>query len=139
MMLVVSRRFIFVSHQAWYNRGISLAGLDRREEAIESYDKAIAINPDYHQAWSNRGLSLLYVKRFEEAIESFDKALEINPDDASTIYNKACCLSLMGDRIAALHWLEKAITLNSKYRELAKTDDDFASLRDNEQFQRLVN
>ncbi|HHP7243493.1 MAG TPA: tetratricopeptide repeat protein, partial [Elainellaceae cyanobacterium] len=38
-------------HQPWHNRGNALYALGRKEEAIDSYDQAIAINGDYHQPW----------------------------------------------------------------------------------------
>lgn len=44
----------------------------------------------------------------------------------------------MGDRDGALEWLKKAIALDAKYREMAKTDEDFAGLRDEPEFQKLV-
>jgi tetratricopeptide (TPR) repeat protein len=33
--------------------------LGRYEEAIASYDRALAIKPDYHKVWMNRGFSAL--------------------------------------------------------------------------------
>ncbi|MEM9212998.1 MAG: tetratricopeptide repeat protein [Cyanobacteria bacterium P01_F01_bin.150] len=125
-------------HKAWSNRGLSLDDLGRREEAIASYDKAIAFRPNMHEAWSNRGVSLDDLGRREEAIVSYDKALEFKPDFSSAMYNKACSLSLMGDRDGALEWLKKAIALDAKYREMAKTDEDFSELRDDPRFQKLV-
>ncbi len=48
-----------------------------------SYDKAIAIRPDYADAWNNRGWALVELGRDAEAVASYDKGLAINPDDAS--------------------------------------------------------
>jgi CHAT domain-containing protein/Flp pilus assembly protein TadD len=49
--------------------------------AIASFDKALAIQPDYHHAWINRGVALVKLGRFEEAIASYDKALAIKPEN----------------------------------------------------------
>ncbi|MGB7250945.1 MAG: tetratricopeptide repeat protein, partial [Phormidesmis sp.] len=43
---------------AWNLKGNLLKALDRYEQAIESYDQAIALQPDDVEAWNNRGLSL---------------------------------------------------------------------------------
>ncbi|WP_143288267.1 CHAT domain-containing protein, partial [Calothrix rhizosoleniae] len=67
-------------HEAWYNRGVALGYLEKYEEAIASYDKAVEIKPDYDTAWNNRGSALFYLRRYEEAIASYDKAVEIKPD-----------------------------------------------------------
>ncbi|MBA7712318.1 hypothetical protein ES703_121292 [subsurface metagenome] len=55
--------------------------LGRDEEALESYDKAIEINPDYELAWYNRGVSLEQLDRDEEALESYDRVIKINPEN----------------------------------------------------------
>ena len=49
--------------------------LGRKEEAIESYDKALEINPDLHKAWYLRGAALSHLDRKEEAFASCEKAI----------------------------------------------------------------
>ncbi len=44
--------------------------LSRYDEAIESYDRAVAIKPDTHEAWYNRGVSLSNLGRYEESNSS---------------------------------------------------------------------
>ena len=41
----------------WDNRGLALSDLGRYAEAVESYDKAIAINPNYILAKQNREIA----------------------------------------------------------------------------------
>ncbi len=48
----------------------NLSELKRYEEAIEAYEKAIEINPQYTDAWYNKGFCLSELKRYEEAIEA---------------------------------------------------------------------
>ncbi len=55
------------------------------EEAIASYDKAIAFKPDLHQAWLNRGVALFNLGKLDEAIASYDKAIELKPDTGETL------------------------------------------------------
>ena len=125
--------------EAWYNRGYVLRTLGRLEEAIASYDQALKIQPDYYQAWYNRGYVLGNLGRLEEAITSYDQALKIKPDDTTTFYNKACCYALQGNVEQAIENLQQAINLNpDKYREMAKTDSDFDSIREDERFQSLL-
>jgi hypothetical protein len=47
---------------AWYNRGNSLAKLNKYAEAVESSDKAIEIDPNNADAWINKGLALRKLK-----------------------------------------------------------------------------
>jgi tetratricopeptide (TPR) repeat protein len=124
---------------AWYNRGIALSNLDRYEEAIINYDEALQLKPDDDLAWYNRGYALDELGRYEEAITSYDKALQFKPEDHKSWYNKACCYALQGNFDAAIANLSHAIELNpDEYQELAKTDSDFDSIRDDERFKALV-
>ncbi len=84
------------------------------------------------------GVALSAIGRKEDAISSYDKAIEIKPDYAEAHYNKACCYALMGDVIEAVDCLSRAIALDSKYREMAKTDSDFDGIRGEEWFQTIV-
>jgi Flp pilus assembly protein TadD len=123
---------------AWYNRGIALDNLGRYEEAITSFDKSLQLKPD-GDAWYARGATLGSLGRYEEAIASYNKALQLKPDKDSAWYNKACCYALKGDHEDAISSLSHAIELNpEKYREMAKNNSDFDSIRENERFQALV-
>ena len=44
--------------EAWYYRGIALDELGRHAEAVDSYDRAIAINPDYTKVKQNREIAI---------------------------------------------------------------------------------
>ena len=47
---------------------------------MASYDRAIALKPDYTDAYSNRGNALLELKQYDAALQSFDKAIGLRPD-----------------------------------------------------------
>ena len=123
---------------AWNNRGFALAKLGRYEEALEACDKAIELKPDYAEAWDSKGFALAKLGRYEEALEACDKATELKPDYAEAWYNKAWSYSLKGDRENALQNLSKAIGLDAKYKEKAKSDEDFKNLWDDEDFKRMM-
>ncbi|MEB3233375.1 MAG: tetratricopeptide repeat protein [Leptolyngbyaceae bacterium] len=124
--------------KVWFWQGVLLGALGRYEEAIASYDKAIEFKPDDHEVWWGRGISLAALGRYEEAIASYDKAIEFKPDHGFAWYNKVCCFSLMKQFDQSLELLEKAIQLDAKYREMAKTDEDFAALREDGRFWEIV-
>jgi tetratricopeptide (TPR) repeat protein len=125
--------------EAWYNRGVALGNLGRLEEAIASFNKALEIKPDKDEAWYNRGATLGNLGRLEEALASFDKALEIKPDGDDVFYSKAGCYALQNQIDRAIHNLQQAIDLNpKKYREMAKTNSDFDSIRSHPKFQELI-
>ena len=72
----------------FYKLGNYLFASKNYQKALESYNKAIAIKPDYDYAWNNRGWSLENLKRYQEALESYDKAIKINPNNQLAINNR---------------------------------------------------
>jgi tetratricopeptide (TPR) repeat protein len=124
--------------EAWYNRGFLLGELGRYDEALKAYDKAIELKPDDDYAWDNKGFLLEKLGRYDEALEAHDKAIKLKPDFANAWYNKACAYSLKGDKQNALKHLSKAIALDAKFKEKAKSDEDFKNLWDGEDFKRIV-
>jgi tetratricopeptide (TPR) repeat protein len=124
--------------EAWTNRGNALGNLGRYEEAIASFDQALEFKPDYHVAWFIRGIALVNLGRYEQAIASYDRSIKINSNSANTYYNKACCYGLQNNVELAIENLQRAINLDVKYQDMAKTDQDFEQIRGDERFQSLL-
>ena len=97
--------------QVWYNRGNALDNLGRLEEAIASYDQALAIKPDDNQAWYNRGVALGKLGRLEEAIASYDQALEIKPDNDQAWNNRGIALDNLGRLEEEIASYERALEI----------------------------
>jgi len=76
--------------------------------------------------------------QFEAAHESFDRAISLKPDDGGAHYDKACCYGLQGKIELAIETLQQAISLDSKYQDMAKTDSDFDGIRNDERFRALI-
>ena len=91
--------------------------LKRPEEALASYDKALAIKPDYVEALNNRGNALRDLKRLEEALASYDKALAIRPDYAEALNNRGNALHDLKRPEEALASYDKALAIKPDYAE----------------------
>ncbi len=87
---------------AWNNRGVTLGELGRHAEALASFDRALALRPDYAEAAANHGNALLALGRAEQAVASYDRALALRHDYAKAINNRGQALSLLGRHAAAL-------------------------------------
>ena len=75
----------------------------------------------------------------EKAREWIDRALLVDPDNLNMRYNFACVLAIMEDRQGALAMLEKTLPLLGPYQvTVAATDTDFASIRDDPRFQKMI-
>ena len=74
----------------------------------------------------------------ERARRILEEGLQANPDAPTLHYNLACLEALQGDRNAAISELRTAIAVRSEAADWARSDDDFASLYDDQEFRGLV-
>lgn len=112
--------------QAWSNKGNALASLDRYEEALSCYDRALEMDPRLVEAWHGKGNSLANLGRYEEALSCFDRALEIFPTDARAWYNKGVLLGSLGRYSEALPLLKRALGIDE--RALGPDHPDVAAI-----------
>jgi hypothetical protein len=90
-------------------------------------------------AMSAQGFYRAYqAKDYAAALEACHRGLETYPGNAYLLYNVACMEALLGNADEALTPLAESIGKWEAYRELARQDDDFASLRDDPRFVELV-
>jgi tetratricopeptide (TPR) repeat protein len=112
--------------------------LNKSEEAIKAYDKAIEINPEYLEAWNNKGVALSKINKSEEAIKAYDKEIEIDQNNSLAWYNRACIYSLINNKDKAICDLKEAVELDRSLKESAKKDNDFKRLWTNEHFKEIT-
>ena len=65
---------------ALVNLGVRLTGQQRLDEALTSFDQAIALESGLFEAFHYRGTVLYRLGRLEEAVASYDSALALKPD-----------------------------------------------------------
>ena len=95
--------------------GFTLQEQGKLEEAIEAYNKALAIKPDYAQAYYNLGNALHEQGKLEEAIEAYNKALAIKPDYAQAYYNMGITLQEQGKLEEAIEAYNKSLAIKPDY------------------------
>jgi tetratricopeptide (TPR) repeat protein len=113
--------------EALCGRGTALERLGRLEEALASYDRVLAIRPDYPEALSKRAHTLLRLGRPVEALTSCDRALALRPDFAEALNNRAIACQRLGR-------LEEAL---AGYAAATAVRPDFADAHWNEALCRL--
>jgi tetratricopeptide (TPR) repeat protein len=102
--------------QLFFEIGNLFNSLEKYEESIADYDKAIELNPNFAQVWGMRGTAKAILQRHEEAITDFDKAIELDP-------NLLQAWGARGTTKEGLQRYEEAITDYDKAIEL---DPNFA-------------
>lgn len=71
----------------WYKKGVELYKLGKYNDAIESYKKALKINPRNEKTWNNIGSTFFKLKLYPDAVESYKKGLEKDPSNETIIKN----------------------------------------------------
>jgi tetratricopeptide (TPR) repeat protein len=81
-------------------------------------------------------LAFWQTEEWDKAIDVLEAQLAESPDSGVTAYNLACALARAGRRDEALARIREATTMEDRFLELAQTDDDLASIRDDPTFPR---
>jgi tetratricopeptide (TPR) repeat protein len=119
-------------------RAECLRSLERYDEGAEAYELILKVDPASVAAWVGLGWCRKRSGRLDLAIECMQGLLEHRPNEGIGFYNLACYLSLNGEHDRALALLSKSISIDSGFRRLAPKEDDFAAIRSDPGFRRLV-
>jgi protein O-GlcNAc transferase len=95
-----------------FQRACVLSELGRLDEALVSYDTALAQKSDLAPFHSGRGSVLHALRRYEEAVASYGRALALKPNDPLTLANRAGALQSLGRIEQALDDYGKALALS---------------------------
>lgn len=86
-----------------------------RDEALASYDKALAAKPDYIEALVNSGALLRESHQHLAALERFNKVLTINPNYESALGNCAILLTEFKRSEQAIAMFQRLLAINPRY------------------------
>ncbi|MFN6197618.1 MAG: tetratricopeptide repeat protein, partial [Dolichospermum sp.] len=103
---------------AFYNnRGIVRDDLGDKQGAIDDYNQAIKINPNYAQAYYNRGKVRDELGDKPGAIDDFNQAIKINPNLAQAYFGRGNVRDDLGDKPGAIDDFNQAIKINPNYAD----------------------
>ncbi|WP_069201610.1 tetratricopeptide repeat protein [Rickettsia felis] len=66
----------------YHHKGKALLKLERAEEAIKAFNRAIELKPDYAEAYNEKGYALASLEKHNDAISCYNKAIALKPDYA---------------------------------------------------------
>ena len=102
---------------AWdyWSEGMGFYIDDKYKEAIESYNKAIALNPRYADAYRYRGDTYYLMGEYDKALEDYNKACQLNPNDPFAFQSRGDLYKKLKLYVKALKDYEMAIRLDPLY------------------------
>lgn len=96
----------------WVKLGKAYRECDMQDEALECYNKAISIDPDFPTAYSNIGTIFILRGDYQAALEKFEKALSLmstkDGDYPTVLANYGVAVGNTGDKKQAAILINKA-------------------------------
>ena len=93
------------------DRGVAYSRRQQQKEAIEDFNRAIQLYPEFAAVYNNRGNVLLGLGAVREAVKDFDRALLLAPGYAAAYSNRAGAYMKLGQTDRAIVDYTKAIEL----------------------------
>jgi tetratricopeptide (TPR) repeat protein len=72
----------------WYAKGLTLYDLEKKDDAIKCFDKALELDKEYIEAYLFKGFVLGFQKNTKKAYKWYDKILEIDPSSSACYFCK---------------------------------------------------
>jgi protein O-GlcNAc transferase len=94
--------------EASLGRGFSFYKLNRYDEALAAYNKALTLKPDLAETLADCGLVYVQLRQFDKALSAYDRALALKPD----------LKGAKGDRLHAKLHLSDWTNLNAEISDL---------------------
>jgi tetratricopeptide (TPR) repeat protein len=94
--------------------------MNRFEEAIRFYDKAIEVDPEYAKCWVMKGVCLRKLGRLEEALSCHEKATSCSPPDVLGWYNNGSIQEELGRTQEAIDSYKRYLSTAPSDKALAK-------------------
>ena len=122
------------------DEGATNEAAGRLKEALEYYDRAIRLKPDFGRAYFNRGNVLLELDDPKGALDAYASALVHKPDSAAAYFNSGNAHMRLAQHAQAIVAYEEALTLKPDFvdaevakgaalQDLKRTEDAVTSFR----------
>lgn len=105
------------SDVSFYNYGLISKRLNKPQQALENFSKALALNPNVAETWNNRGTVFNDLGNYDSAIADFDKAISLNGSYCEAYANKGKTLSVLKRNAEALAAYDKALSIKPDLAE----------------------
>jgi tetratricopeptide (TPR) repeat protein len=94
------------------NEGRDFIDYGNYEEAMQCYDKVIALNAKHPGAWHQKGRVFYLSGRYDEATECYDRAIALQPKYFSVLRDKGIVLYKIRKYVEAIRWYDKALEID---------------------------
>ena len=100
-----------------FSQGLRYYDIGLWHEAIEAFEKAALVKPDYELAYFGLGITYFRLEIWEKALVSFAKAVELSPHYAEAYLGICMAYTVLGRNNDAMEACKKAIKLKPGYAQ----------------------
>lgn len=111
-LLAVPTGSLQMTKEQWLDEGNRLFNIERFEDALKAYERAIQLDPSFAEAQEAKGSALYYLDRLAEAMVAYELTMQIDPGYAPVYSGKANVLYNLRRYNEALQFYNKAIELD---------------------------
>lgn len=101
--------------RVYSNRGVALLNLKKYDEAINDFNKTLALNKNFKNAYFNRGSVYYYKKEYDKAIADFSKTISLDSTYALAYNNLGAILLERHQFTEAVSYFDNAIKNDTNY------------------------
>src|SRR6266487_48211 len=99
------------------NRGVAYRNLSDYQHAIEDFDRAIVLDPNYAWAYGNRGITYRSSKNYERALRDFNAAIALDTNLDWVYVGRGEVHRHLGNYDLAIQDFDRAIALDPNYAQ----------------------
>ncbi len=111
----IQKKMQSLIHEEYWIAGNGYRMSGRYDEALDYYQQALELKPDYADAWLNLGQTHYLNKDLNAAKQAFLKLLQIRPDDLAGVSNLALIAQQQGDEKQAEELWRTTLTQQPDY------------------------
>ena len=104
-----------IKAKEFYTRGVEKLEKGDRKAALEDFNLAIRLVPDYDGAYYSRGKIHFDLGEYAMAIADYNRAIELNPEDAGAYANRCVAYLHLSKFYDAMDDCTRAIAINTDY------------------------
>ena len=108
------------SPKKFYKTGLAFAKSGNYGDAIDSYTKALAIDPNYIKAYESRAQAYEKQENYAQAVADYNRASSLDTENPKYYYHAADVYYKLEQYDSCLSKADKAISLSKKYLDAYK-------------------
>lgn len=98
----------------WFNKGALVSTYGNNKAAVQYFQKAITLNPNFSAAYFSQGVSFGQLGEYQTAIAQINRALKMEPQNGMYYYGRGRVYLLSGDKTKAMEDFKKAADLEDE-------------------------